>query len=320
LHVLDCVLGKKLADHPFQLFTHKLCHMSLTVHYRSLDAWNILSFAATSYPNKLAIEDGSRTATYSQLQQHCISLAAKLHALRATRGSRLAILHRNAAEVLALHFAAAALRAVVVNLNTALAPRELAYILADSGAEVVVASADFAPTLAAAAEAAAAGNGAGQQQLSVRAVVWTGTEGVEGAALPSVAGWSSSSYPVFPSSSGEALPSAAAAAAAEPEPQQEPEEEQPPLSGIMSAIRASLDEAREVEQRSAAATAPASPAAAPAAEREQQLLSSLLSDFHEDYGYHMYYTSGTTGRPKGVVLSHKIVVLHAIGTIMGEWW
>jgi long-subunit acyl-CoA synthetase (AMP-forming) len=91
----------------------------------------------------------------------------------------------------------------------------------------------------------------------------------------------------------------------------------------MRAIRASLDEAREAEQRTAAAAAPASPAtsaAAAAADREQQLLSTLLSDFHQDYGYHMYYTSGTTGRPKGVVLSHKIVVLHAIGTIMGEWW
>jgi long-subunit acyl-CoA synthetase (AMP-forming) len=33
----------------------------------------------------------------------------------------------------------------------------------------------------------------------------------------------------------------------------------------------------------------------------------------------MYFTSGTTGRPKGVLLSHRVVVLHAIGTILGEW-
>ena len=28
--------------------------------------------------------------------------------------------------------------------------------------------------------------------------------------------------------------------------------------------------------------------------------------------------SGTTGNPKGVLLSHRVVVLHALGTVMGE--
>ncbi|MGD2268906.1 MAG: long-chain-fatty-acid--CoA ligase [Desulfobacterales bacterium] len=35
----------------------------------------------------------------------------------------------------------------------------------------------------------------------------------------------------------------------------------------------------------------------------------------EDQVAHLYYTSGTTGKPKGVMLTHKNVVLHALATI-----
>jgi len=40
-----------------------------------------------------------------------------------------------------------------------------------------------------------------------------------------------------------------------------------------------------------------------------------MADIQDDDVAHLYYTSGTTGRPKGVMLTHKNVKSHALGTI-----
>jgi acyl-CoA synthetase (AMP-forming)/AMP-acid ligase II len=50
------------------------------------------------------------------------------------------------------------------------------------------------------------------------------------------------------------------------------------------------------------------------------ICAEVLAEGSVEDGYHMYYTSGTTGTPKGVVLSHRIVLQHAVGTIKGGLW
>ena len=44
-------------------------------------------------------------------------------------------------------------------------------------------------------------------------------------------------------------------------------------------------------------------------------MKAIKSSWGEDFEYQMYYTSGTTGKSKGVVLHHSQICLHALGTI-----
>ena len=53
---------------------------------------------------------------------------------------------------------------------------------------------------------------------------------------------------------------------------------------------------------------------------EQRLVEKrkiMLSNASSEDAFHSYYTSGTTGHPKPVLLNHKIVMYHAIATIKG---
>ena len=118
------------------------------------DAWQLLELAAIHYPDTLAVVDcapgGGRLLTYQQLHARAARTAAWLRRRGVRRGDRVGLLSRNSSLVIELHYAAAALHAVVVNLNIHLAPRELAFILADSGPRLVLADRAYAGALLAA--------------------------------------------------------------------------------------------------------------------------------------------------------------------------
>jgi fatty-acyl-CoA synthase len=171
----------------------------------------------------LRFEGGS--VTWAQIHERVSGLAAELRERGVRAGDRVAIMMTNRPEFLETMFAANAIGAIVVPVNFRLAPDEIAYILTDSGASLLVVE---EATAAAAASARAA---------CAHEIGFVSTGHAEGA------------DPYFPAGSGPA------------------------------------------------GSGPAEPPAV---------------DVPEDSPALIMYTSGTTGRPKGAVLTHQNLMCQSL--------
>lgn len=199
------------------------------------DLWGVLERAGVDFADRPAVRDGDVRYTYGQLHDRSVKLARFFRDQGVGPGDVVGVMLRNRAEVLEAHFALAALRAVVLNINVRLAPPELNHILTQSGARWIVATPDFAPGLSA---AAALGN------FRLGGILW-------------VDNLTTQHPPVTPDERLGAYHH---------------------YSAVMTA-----------------ALTPFAPATG--------------SEYDPA---HLYYTSGTTGLPKGVVLTHRQVLVHAI--------
>jgi acyl-CoA synthetase (AMP-forming)/AMP-acid ligase II len=117
--------------------------------------------------------DGDRRITYTEFDRRTDQLARALREFGVRQGDRVAALLVNSAAFLETMFAAAKLGAVFVPINFRLAPPEVTYLLADSGADVFVWSGHLSPL----ARAALAGEG-----VRVRARLVVGGEPADGEA------------------------------------------------------------------------------------------------------------------------------------------
>ncbi|MHB8894564.1 MAG: o-succinylbenzoate--CoA ligase [Candidatus Geothermincolia bacterium] len=93
---------------------------------------------------QIVVCDDGRTFTNIEFNRRVNKLANSLADVGITRGERVAALFPNNPEFLELLFAAGKVGAIMVPLNFRLAPPELAYILDDCGANVLVYTHDFA--------------------------------------------------------------------------------------------------------------------------------------------------------------------------------
>ena len=183
------------------------------------------------FPRKEAIVCGGRRWTYGEFTGRISRFVRFLKEAGIEKGDRVAILHPNCHCFLESYYAIALRGAAAVPLNFRLSAGEIALIVNDAGARVLIADPRFRETV----ERIRA------DLPTVEKIVWTGDE------------------------TGE-LPAGS----------------------------------RDV--------------------RYEELVAGMALplpevDITDDAIAQIYYTSGTTGRPKGVMLTHKNITVHALGTI-----
>ena len=112
--------------------------MPQAVHLTRLTPVSFLERSATAFPERLAVLDGERRLTWTELRERVRRLAVALQESGSERGDRVAFLALNTTELLEAHFGVPAAGAVLVAINTRLTSDEIAYILGHSGARVLV--------------------------------------------------------------------------------------------------------------------------------------------------------------------------------------
>jgi fatty-acyl-CoA synthase len=104
----------------------------------------LLARRARLDPDRTAIVSDDIRLTYAQLDERVNAAGRMLNSLRVHRGDRVAVLARNSTEYLELYFAAAKCGTVLCGINVRLSLPEMRAILADCGARLLFADAEFA--------------------------------------------------------------------------------------------------------------------------------------------------------------------------------
>ena len=103
-----------------------------------MNAAVLLSRAARTHGEKLAVVQGKKTLSYGELNRRAGQLAAALRGLGVQVGDRVAILQHNAPPFLETLFALFRLGAIAVPINFRLHPREIGFILEQSQTKAVI--------------------------------------------------------------------------------------------------------------------------------------------------------------------------------------
>jgi len=108
---------------------------------------DFLDYQAREHPDRTFSEQGERRLSYREAAALSNRLARALLRAGVGHGDRFAYLAKNNLEYAVFFFAASRIGAVPVPLNYRLAPAELAYVVSDAGAELVVARGEYVQTI-----------------------------------------------------------------------------------------------------------------------------------------------------------------------------
>src|SRR4051812_33007843 len=103
-----------------------------------LSPLNFLKRAADTMGERTAVVHGERRYSYAELQARCNRLASGLWNRGIERNDRVAVLCPNTPALLEAHYGVPLAGAILVAINTRLSKAEVAYILEDSGAKILV--------------------------------------------------------------------------------------------------------------------------------------------------------------------------------------
>jgi len=130
-------------------------------NFEPLTPTAFLQRAGRVFPDRVAVVQDDRSFTYAQFLDRSLRFAGALKALGVAAGDRVAVLAGSTHVMLAAHYAVPFAGAVLVALNTRITASDVAYILAHSGASVLVHDDEFSSL----AERAAAEAGTGLRRI-----------------------------------------------------------------------------------------------------------------------------------------------------------
>src|SRR5579859_3789628 len=118
-----------------------------TLTYREVPLYALLADAAAAHPGLVAIHSYNAQLTYAELWAQAQRFAAVLAESGVRQGDRVALMLPNCPQYVIAYFGTLRAGGVVAQVNPLYTPRELEYLLRDSGAEIIVIADVLAPAL-----------------------------------------------------------------------------------------------------------------------------------------------------------------------------